>query len=56
MLFEEFKGKDLDIFNIKRELEMKYPNINIDSPLKKAELKIYPEVVIEGSSTILNAK
>lgn len=56
MLFEEFKGKDLDIFNIKREIEMKYPNINIDSPLKKAELKIYPEVVIEGSSTILNAK
>lgn len=56
MLFEEFKGKDLDIFNIKRELEMKYPNISIERPLTKAELKINPEVTIEGSSTILNAK
>lgn len=56
MLFEEFKGKDLDIFNVERELEMKYPNVKIDTPLKKAELKIYPEVVIEGSSTIHNAK
>jgi len=56
MLFEEFKGKDLDIFNIKRELEMKYPSAKIEEPLKKAELKIYPQVTIEGSSNILNAK
>ena len=52
--FYEYKGKEIDILNVEREIEIKYPqSINSISPYR-AELWIYPEVIIEGSSNIKN--
>ena len=55
IIFKDYHEKGLDIFNIARELQMKYPKLSLKEPYKNAELVVYPDVYIEGSSTIDNA-
>jgi spore germination protein KC len=55
-MFEQYKNKNIDIFNVKEELERKYPKSNIDKPMEKTDLEVNVSVEVEGSSTKLDAK
>ncbi len=56
LLFEEYKNKDIDLFNVSREIEKKYPHVKIEDILKNTVISINAEVKIEGSSRIQNAE
>lgn len=55
IVFDEFKKKELDIFEIKQDFYRKYPKVKINNPISITNLKIEPYVYIEGSSNINNA-
>lgn len=49
-IFEEYKKKDLDIFNISDDFNRNYPKEKTDDILSKAQLEVEVHVYIEGSS------
>jgi len=49
-IFEEYKHKDLDIFNISDDFSRKYPKEKIDDVLSKTQLEVEVHVYVEGSS------
>ena len=49
-LFYEYKKKNIDIFNLQRDFEMKYPRSKIDNCLKIAELELDIKVATKGST------
>jgi germination protein, Ger(x)C family len=49
-IFEEYKKKNLDIFNISDDFDRKYPREKIDDVLSKAQLEVEVHVYVEGSS------
>ncbi|MDD7794819.1 Ger(x)C family spore germination protein [Clostridium sp. 'White wine YQ'] len=51
-LFNKFKMNGIDILNIERELNMKYPNHNIENPISKTDLEVQVNVRIDGSGDI----
>jgi spore germination protein KC len=53
-LFDDYKEKNIDIFNIEREMKMKYPRVNIKDCMKITELEIEANVDIKGSTEIMN--
>ncbi|WP_051986370.1 Ger(x)C family spore germination protein [Clostridium amazonitimonense] len=56
MVFEDFKNKDIDIFEVKQELNRKYPKIEIpDNYMYLTDIEINVEVFVEGSNSILNS-
>ncbi|GAA0717437.1 Ger(x)C family spore germination protein [Clostridium malenominatum] len=52
-VFEEYKSKELDIFNIQRDFNIKYPKANKENIIRDTSLEVKVEVEIEGSSTKL---
>lgn len=56
-LFEEYKEKNIDIYNVTRLFEIKYPNIKLENILAKTESKsIVVSVHIEGSNNTTDFK
>jgi Ger(x)C family germination protein len=55
-LFADYKEKNIDIVNVKEELDEKYPNNNIENPMEITDLEVTPRVEVEGSSTKINSK
>ena len=56
MVFEGFKNKNIDIFEVKQELNRKYPKIEIpDNYMYLTDIDINVEVFVEGSNSILNS-
>jgi len=55
-LYEKYKEKDIDIYNLKRDIDIKYPNANLDEDniLNSINFIIKPDVFIEGSTDVLN--
>jgi Ger(x)C family germination protein len=53
-LFDDYKEKDVDIFNLQRELQKKYPRLKINDYLKITELDIDVNVDINGSAQTTN--
>lgn len=55
-LYEKYKEKDIDLFNLKRLVDIKYPNIDVDKDniLDYVNLTIEPNVFIEGSTDVVN--
>ena len=53
-LFNKYKIKNIDIFNIKNDIYKKYPKINIQDPIKQTSLDIEVNAKIEGSSIQTN--
>lgn len=49
-IFDEYKTKDLDIFNISEDFNRKYPRAKVDDVFKKAQLDVEVHVYVEGSS------
>lgn len=49
-LFEEYKMKKIDIFEIADELHRHYPKVKIDNPIEISELNVVVDVHVEGSS------
>ena len=54
IIFEEFKKKELDIFEIEQDFHRKYSRVKINNPISITNLRIEPYVYIEGSSNINN--
>lgn len=55
-VFNEYKQKNLDIFNVEKEFNIKYPHEKLNEVLKNTEIDVEVHVDIEGSSTKLNFK
>jgi len=55
-LFSEYKEKNIDIFNLQRDFEMRYPRRKIDNCLQIAELELDVNVNIKGSTITKNFK
>ncbi len=53
-VFDEYKKKGIDLFNIKGELYRKYPEIDIEEPIKNTELVVDVNVKIIFSNDTLN--
>lgn len=53
-LFEEYKMKKIDIFEIADELHRYYPKVKIENPIEITELNIVVDVNVEGSSKKLD--
>jgi spore germination protein KC len=53
-LFEDYKSKDIDIFDIERMMNMKYPKSKIKNYLEITELEVDAEIRIKESSEIFN--
>jgi len=55
-LYEKYKEKDIDIYNLKRHIDIKYPNANLDEDniLNSINFIIKPDVYIEGSTDVLH--
>lgn len=50
-IFEKYKKKDLDIFDIKRMVEMYYPDLDEDDPLANTEIEVHTNIIIKGTGT-----
>lgn len=50
--FDKFKKEELDIFEVKRLLNINYPKFDIESPLLNTNLEVNVKVIIDGSSLI----
>lgn len=48
-IFDNYKKKDLDIFDIKRMAEMYYPNIENSNPLLDTDLEVNTHITIIGT-------
>ncbi|MCH4199081.1 MAG: Ger(x)C family spore germination protein [Clostridium tyrobutyricum] len=53
-VFEKYKLKKLDIFNIGEDFQRKYPKSNIDNPIEQSQLQLDVNVNVEGSSDKTN--
>lgn len=53
-LFNEFKEKEIDIFNIRRMVNIKYPNLEIDNVLTKVNLNVKINIDLDGAGLIKN--
>lgn len=49
-IFEEYKNKNLDIFNISDDFNRKYPKEKVEDVLAKSQLELEVHVSVEGSS------
>lgn len=49
-IFEEYKNKNLDIFNISDDFSRKYPKEKVDDVLSQSQLEVEVHVYVEGSS------
>ena len=54
-LFNKYKEKGLDIFNVTRMLEVYYPKEEVVDPISKTTLKVNTELKIIGGGTIKNS-
>lgn len=54
-LFEKYKEKDIDIFNVTRLMEMYYPREVVGDLLKKTNLQLEVEILIDGAGTTKNS-
>ena len=48
-IFNKYKEKDLDIFDIKRLAEMYFPKEDIEDPLSIADLEVRTKLTIKGT-------
>lgn len=55
-VFNKYKNKNLDIFDVQRRFKIKYPKENPKDILKNTEIDVEVNVKIEGSSNKLNFK
>ncbi|MBV4415677.1 Ger(x)C family spore germination protein [Clostridium tyrobutyricum] len=53
-VFEKYKLKKLDIFDIGEDFQRKYPKSNIDNPIEQSQLQLDVNVNLEGSSDKTN--
>ena len=53
-LFQKYKAMGIDIFQIKQELYINYPKVEIEDTISKTELKIEVQVQIMNTGVIKN--
>lgn len=54
-LFNKYKDMEIDIFNLKAEIQKKYPELVADKDfLENVKLEVIPEIKIEGSTDLTN--
>lgn len=54
-LFNKYKGKGLDIFDVERLVEMYYPKEGIEDPLSNTELEVNTNLIIKGTGVAKNS-
>ncbi|MBP1889189.1 Ger(x)C family germination protein [Clostridium moniliforme] len=53
--FYKFSSKNIDILQVERLLEIKYPNLVIKNPISKTNLKIEIDLELDGSEKVKNS-
>lgn len=48
-IFNEYKEKSLDVFQISRLLEVNYPKVEINNPIEKTNLEVNINLIVEGT-------
>ena len=51
-IFEKYKSKDLDVFDIERLLEVNYPKEAIKDPMKITNLEVNIDLTIDGTEVV----
>ena len=54
-IFNKYKDKDLDLFDIKRMVEVYYPKSEIANPLKYTDIEVNTKVTIKGTGVTRNS-
>ena len=54
-IFNKYKNKQLDLFDIKRMVEVYYPKSDISSPLKYTDIQVNTKVNIKGTGVTRNS-
>lgn len=55
-LFNLYKEKGIDIFNVHDQFKMKYPKVDVENVIEATEIQVKVNVYIEGSSDITSFK
>ncbi len=53
--FYKFSSKNIDILQVERLLEIKYPNLVIKNPISKTNLKVEIDLELDGSEKVKNS-
>lgn len=51
-VFEGYKEENLDVFNVERLLEMKYPNEKVEDAMSKTNLTLNVNIIIDGTGIV----
>ncbi|MGL4330271.1 MAG: Ger(x)C family spore germination protein [Clostridium sp.] len=54
-VFNKYKAKGLDIFNIERMVEINYPSKVIEDPLNKTIIEVNTNIIIKGTGVVKNS-
>ena len=54
-IFNKYKGKDLDLFDIERMVEIYYPKSEVANPLKYTDIEVNTKVNIKGTGVTRNS-
>lgn len=54
-IFNKYKEKGIDIFNIERYVEVKYPELQIEEPIKYTDIEVNTKVNIKGTGITRNS-
>ena len=54
-LFNKYKERNLDIFDVKRLAEMYHPKVKIENPLEATEIEVNTSLIIKGTGAAKNS-
>ena len=51
-IFNKYKEKNIDVFEIERLLDIKYPKVSVLNPISSTEIEVNVEILIEGTGIV----
>lgn len=51
-IFNKYKEKNLDVFEVERLLDIKYPKVSIINPINKTYINVKVNIIIEGTGIV----
>ena len=51
-IFNKYKEKNLDVFEVERLLDIKYPKVSIINPINKTYINVKVNIIIEGTGVV----
>lgn len=51
-IFNKYKEKNIDVFEVERLLDIKYPKVSIINPISKTDINVKVNIIIEGTGIV----